>query len=251
MEPNINEVLRPVEGKENNLRYDFGTDIKQAWNIIVSPNETFKYINEQPTWWLPLTILILISIAYILITFPSIIIPEKINSIMSNPAIQNLSEAQKTKLLTTSNILIRSIVGAIISTPIYLLLKAAIFYFTVVVTGYEIKFKKIFSLTVWSGIITSLGVIVKTLLTIMKHSSQVYTSLAVFLPGMNNKSVLFAFLNNFEIFTLWNLALIGVGIGVITKMDKKKSTTLVFVLWLLWVIINTFILRKFGAGATV
>ncbi|NIA23211.1 MAG: hypothetical protein GWP03_03505 [Proteobacteria bacterium] len=55
-------------------------------------------------------------------------------------------------------------------------------------------------------------------------------------------------MNNFEIFTLWNLTLIGLGLGVITKLNKKKSTTIVFVLWILWVLINTFVLRKFSPG---
>lgn len=243
-----NEIVKVSENVESKSKYDFIEDLKQIWNIIISPNKTFAYIDENPTWWLPLTTLIVISIGYILITFPSIVIPEKINAIMSNPAIQNLSDAQKTKILTTSNILIRSIIGALISTPIYLLLKSAIFYFTIIVTGYEIKFRKMFSLTVWAGIITSLGIIVKTLLTLVKHSSDVYTSLVVFLPNLDKGSALFSFLNSFEIFTLWNLSLIGLGLGVITKLDKKKSTIIVFVLWLLWILINTFVLRRFSGG---
>ncbi|NIA23278.1 MAG: hypothetical protein GWP03_03850, partial [Proteobacteria bacterium] len=173
-----NETLKMPENTTEESKYNFIEDLKQIWNIIVSPNETFAYINEKPTWWLPLTTLIIISIGYILVTFPSIIIPEKISTIMSNPAIQNLTDAQKAKILSTSNILIRSIIGAIISTPIYLLLKGVIFYFAIIVTGYEIKFRKMFSLTVWAGIITSLGIVVKTALTVIKHSSNVYTSLA-------------------------------------------------------------------------
>lgn len=243
-----NETLKMPENTTEESKYNFIEDLKQIWNIIVSPNETFAYINEKPTWWLPLTTLIIISIGYILVTFPSIIIPEKISTIMSNPAIQNLTDAQKAKILSTSNILIRSIIGAIISTPIYLLLKGVIFYFAIIVTGYEIKFRKMFSLTVWAGIITSLGIVVKTALTVIKHSSNVYTSLAVFLPNLDKSSSLFVFLNNFEIFTLWNLTLIGLGLGVITKLNKKKSTTIVFVLWILWVLINTFVLRKFSPG---
>jgi hypothetical protein len=231
---------------EENIKYNISKDINQFGNIILNPSKTFEYISEKPTWWLPLLFLIIISVLYVLFTFPSIIIPEKISSIMSNPSVQKLSEAQKAKYLSTSSILIRSLIGAVISTPIFLLLKTAIFYFAIIVSGYEIKFKKVFSLITWASVITSLGILIKTLLTLIKHTSEIYTSLAVFGVGMDHKSSIFVLLNNFEIFTIWNILLIGFGVGAITNMKRSKSIAIVVVLWLLWVLINTFVFNKFS-----
>ncbi len=231
---------------EENKRYNISKDINQFGNIIFSPSKTFEYICEKPTWWLPLLLLIIISVLYILVTFPSIIIPEKISSIMSNPSVQNLSEAQKAKYLSSSSILIRSLIGAIISTPIFLLLKTAIFYFAIIVSGYEVKFKKVFSLITWASVVTALGIVIKTFLTLIKHTSDIYTSLAVFGIGMNHKSSIFVLLNNFEIFTIWNILLIGFGVGAITKMKRSKSITIIVVLWILWILINTFVFNKFS-----
>ncbi|RKX72060.1 hypothetical protein DRP43_01645, partial [candidate division TA06 bacterium] len=152
----------------------------------------------------------------------------------------------KAKYLSTSSILIRSLIGAVISTPIFLLLKTAIFYFAIIVSGYEIKFKKVFSLITWASVVTSLGILIKTFLTLIKHTSEVYTSLAIFGVGMDHKSSIFVLLNNFEVFVIWNILLIGLGVGSITNMKKSKSVSIIVVLWLLWILINTFVFSKFS-----
>jgi len=75
---------------------------------------------------------------------------------------------------------------------------------------------------------------------------KVQTSLALFLPVDLSDKFYYNFLAGFDIFNLWQVLLISVGISVIYNFTFKKSFTTVFILWLLAILVGTVLKTVFG-----
>jgi hypothetical protein len=65
----------------------------------------------------------------------------------------------------------------------------------------------------------------------------VQTSLAAILSEANPTSLPFLILSRFDIFEIWQIAVVSIGISIIYRFNIKKSAGLVIGLWTLWSII--------------
>jgi hypothetical protein len=68
-----------------------------------------------------------------------------------------------------------------------------------------------------------------------KGSLNVFTSLAIILPEEASDSRLFKLLDAFDVFTAWKLALLTLGLSIVTSRTRRQSALLVIVPWVLWV----------------
>jgi hypothetical protein len=136
--------------------------------------------------------------------------------------------------------LIIGLVSLVFTTTFFLFAKSGIFLVFSNIFGGEATFKKVFSVSSWALLIETLATVVKTPIMFLKHSSEILTSLALFFPYLSHKSICFKFLNKFDFFTIWELVVIGLGLGIVSKFSTKKGIIIVFSLWLVWIIISVF-----------
>lgn len=206
--------------------------------IFSKPKETFVSIDEKPNWFFPFIILIIISIISLIITYHNIILPEQISRITE---MRDLTEEQLAKVKETIggiSGLIISLVSVIFALPIFLFAKSGVLFVCSNIFGGETTFKKVLSVSSWALLVEALATVIKTPIMLLKHSSEVVTSLALFFPYLSHESICFKFLNKFDFFTVWELALIGIGLGIVSKFSTKKGVIIVFSLWILWIIIS-------------
>jgi len=206
--------------------------------IFSRPRETFGSIDEKPDWLLPFLILIAVSILSLVITYHKVILPEQIAKVteMGNLTEEQLAKARE--MMEGMRGIILSLVGIIITISLFLFLKSGIFLVFSNILGGESTFKKVLSISSWALLIEVAEIIVKTPVMFLKHSSQVITSLALFFSFLSHKSFTFRLLNKFDFFTIWELALIGIGLSTVSKFSTKKGEGIVFSLWVIWIIIS-------------
>ncbi len=89
--------------------------------------------------------------------------------------------------------------------------------------------------------------IIKTPLILAKKTLKVHTDLALFLPVDWSDSFLYMVLDQIDLFTIWQVVLLGIGTSVIYNFSLKKSLNTIVVLWLLLVLIST-VVQKLTAG---
>jgi hypothetical protein len=70
----------------------------------------------------------------------------------------------------------------------------------------------------------------------VKKTAQVHTSLAAIMPSGSDESLLFKILSHTDIFTIWEIWLISLGLAIVYKFSTKKAATLVIGLYLVYVI---------------
>ena len=221
--------------------------MKKLLNLYFSPVEVFKQLSEKPDWVIPVIITLVIILILTMVALPKVIIPEQSKRIME---MEQLQEAQKERDLASLEGIrpyIQTPIFVIIFTFLLIFAKAGIFFLIFSLFGSRTVFKKVLAVVSYSFLISIPESILKTAMMLMKGSTRVYTSFALFASNLGFKSPLFGLLSRIDIFTIWNLILISLGFTVIYGIGKKKSFGIVFGCWVLWLLIQfgiKFILPK-------
>jgi hypothetical protein len=125
----------------------------------------------------------------------------------------------------------------------WLLLALFLYYSAILLNAQGINFKTVFTVVVYSEcIILLMGIINLLLLYVRGINSinnmtdlQVIVGLDYFIADKPHNIPLFTFLSNFNVFSIWYVATLAIGVSVVTNFSKLKSVILVSSIWLLGV----------------
>lgn len=233
------EVVTVAEQAEEKKPMSGG---QKMWGIFSDPRRTFSSLSEKPTWILPVIVLIVIAMISSVLVTP-FRMQEAIEKIDQNP---RLSAQQKEEIFDRMEEqrakpvmkLISYIIAPIAAIFVIVFIVSGLFYLGInVLLGGEASFKKVLSVYCWSGLVTIPGFIVKTPLMLVKKSSQIHTSLAALMPSGSEENLLFKILTHTDIFVIWEIWLISIGLAIVYKFSTKKTMGLVIGFYLFYVLI--------------
>ncbi len=216
--------------------------MERVTKVFYSPREVFSHLNEKPGWFIPVLILVVVSLIAISLTYSPIIRPEQIKRIEASPRLSPEQIEEARSRLEGNFPLVIALVGTVVVTPIALLIVSAVLYGIFSLMGSKATFKRVFAICSYSSLIAALAVVIKTPIQLAKGSSQIYTSAVLAAPGLSTESVLFRLLNSFDIFTLWQLWVVILGFAVICNFSMKKSSIGVVSPWVIYVVLKVFLL---------
>ncbi|NOZ74861.1 MAG: hypothetical protein GXO90_05710 [FCB group bacterium] len=98
--------------------------------------------------------------------------------------------------------------------------------------GGQARFSTLFGLTAWSYFINIPELIVKIPLMLSKWSFEVYTGLGLLDIGESG-SFIHTFLAGIDLFSLWRLILIAIGLGIVYRQGTGKYVGALLILWFL------------------
>lgn len=225
-------------------------------SVFTQPRRLFEYLRQKPDWVVPIIVVVLFSLAASFLVY-DIAIDDQIKKIEQN---ENIPDERKDTIIDNMearregawryvSILAFPVVGVFVA---FSLVSLVFLFIGNVILGGKARFKQIFSVYAYAYLIPAiLGSIIKIPLILQKHSLDVRTSLALFLPSAETQSTLFRLLDSFDIFTLWFLAVFGIGYAIVYKFSTTKGLIAVFFTWLVWVLITKVALASlfsaFGA----
>lgn len=213
--------------------------------IFSSPTETMEALNKKPTWLVPFIILVIVITASQFITM-DININDQMEAMksrgMSGEQLEMATERMQGPLKYIGFGL--APIGLMI---VWLALAGILLFTGNIIMGGKAKFKNIFSLVAWSGMIGIISTALTTyLITVKGTRAGVTTSLALLLPAPllgENQTIIYRILSQFDAFSIWTLFIWVVGLSVIYRFSMKKSAMMVLSLW---VIFSVFVV---GIGA--
>jgi hypothetical protein len=210
-------------------------------NIIATPSEVFEKLKEQPQWLLAFA---LISIVTIGIAFFTIPLTKQITYLALSQS-QNLEEEQLRRAVAMSE---RFQYVGLAFVPVLLLFRwlvlGAVLYCAAILLGAnELRFKQVYAALVFAEMILLLMAIINILLIHIKgidslhHITdlQAIIGLDYLLEDKATHVPLFMFLNSINIFNIWYVATLTIGVSVMTNFSKLKSAMVVSTVWLLGV----------------
>ena len=218
--------------------------LERIIGIYYRPGEVFQYLSERPDWVVPFMLVLITSLLIVSFTLPTIILPEQTELARERLEEAGLSDDQieaRVEAMTGKTGFIIGIVGVTFIFLFLLFGRAGIFLGIFSVVGEKSSYKQSLSIVSYAMMVHIIDSIIKGFLMYVKQTSQVYTSLALFMPGGDPQSKPFQLLGKFDLFTLWELSLLAIGFSVIYKISLKKTSGIVFGLWTLWVLLSVLL----------
>jgi hypothetical protein len=215
------------------------------FDIYFSPTKYFTRTKEKPKWLIPIIIIVVVAILLTLVVMSTFSPEQKLAQLRE----RNLTPEQMERAQHFMNgpfAMISGIVSAIIVVPLALLIAALVFNFLLPLIGTNGVFLVTFSTVVGAALVRIPGMIIRMILILIKKTPFVHTSFALFFP-MLSKGYFFRLMSKLDFFTIWEVALIGLGLKTIYSIKDKRSYYLVFGVWLLYIIITSIFPGRMGA----
>ena len=205
--------------------------------VIVSPRETFETVAAHPSWLL-MAIVVIVLTAIPTLWFQSTEIGRQATLDESVRQMQafgmNVSdqvyEAMRKGIMEPSPMRTAWSLVAMAAMPflVWAIMAGLAMGIFGVLMGGSGTFKKAFAAVVHSGVIGVIGVLVITPLNYARESLTSATNLAVLLPFLPDGSFLARLLGMMDLFRLWGLFVLAIGLGMAFKKKTSAVATVVF-----------------------
>ncbi len=247
-------------------------------NIFFSPTRRFQSLAQKPEWVVPLILLLILPL--IISTIAVTVLPRAvlINAIeerisrtkefidqqiekgrmpqaQREVAIQRIEEAFRTELEFYRNsskfalffrFLLRSL-SAVIWSGVQLLLWATILNLLLPLLGTGSSFALTFAIAANSALVRLPTALFRALLMLATNKITVATNLALLFP--NVPIYLKSIFSCIDIFTIWELILVSVGLKVVFNLQTKQTAPVVFLVWFGYVLLLSGLLTLSGGLA--
>jgi hypothetical protein len=221
------------------------------FGVLFRPRHTFSVMREAAVghWWIVPVLTVLVAGLYTVALLPSMaatveaaaggggqVRVETGDSEGAASADQEFQQGNPSQL--GMFIGITTFVGAVIGTLFGYLIRAALLFAVGLALGGRASFRQIFRMSVW----TTLPDVFRFFVGAMA----MFTTGDMTAPGLSGiftvseltdvSPLLVAFLSNIDVFTLWSLILIGVGVAVTYQVRPGKAAVITLIYWIIGLI---------------
>jgi len=209
--------------------------------IYFSPEKTFKDIDAKKDWIAPLIVVLSVTLLVSIIIMKPIIIPELIQRV---EAMDYLDTDMKETILSKMDVqqlFVRNVVSSVVKRIFNITMSGLILLLVISTVTKHASYRKVITAVVYSSLVIIPESLIKVPLMFIKETSRVYTSLGLFMPVSMEKTYISHVLNNFDIFTLWSIIIVTIGIRVLCVAEKAKVNKIVVSLWMCWVLLSSLL----------
>ena len=202
--------------------------IQRLINIFVAPARVFQELAIRPTWVVPLVVISLYVPLLQTIAFSSARGQEALRQeMMKDPRTSKMTPEQMETYLGISRYIVPG--TTLVALPVLTFAAAGVVYFVFsIILGGEATYRQALSAWTHTGLIGLLGGAVQIGLVIVKGSLSANTSLAAFLPFLEENTFPYRLLQVFDFFLIWQLAVLSIGMGIMSKVGTKKAAISLF-----------------------
>ena len=216
-------------------------------NTFFEPKKLFQSLKIKPTWLVPFIIVAILGMGSFWFTFP-LIMKDVVTNIQEN---ERFTEEQKEMIIEriggADHPPVYQLAFAPVGVLVYLFLIAGVLFLVFnVLLGGDSSFKRVLSVFSYSTLIAIPQAIVKLPLIFAKQTVNVQTSLAIFLSPDDKETFLYKVLGGLDVFTLWQVLVISLGLAVMYNYTMKKSFTVVLILWILLIVVGAALSTLLG-----
>lgn len=222
----------------------------RIWGVLTSPRETFADVAARPRWLGMMLVAILVTAVC---TGGFLMTPVGQQAYLDNQIestkrfVGEVSEAQVAGMerMLPYAAPISAVSVAIIMPIMWLVMSGILFAVFSAALGGTATFKQVFAVMAHSSAITVVQQLFVTPLNYVRESMSSATNLAVFLPMLDEGSFLAKFLGTIDLFLVWWVVLLSIGLGV---LFKRKTGPIATGLFVVYGIIAVIVAAFFGRG---
>ena len=200
--------------------------------VFFSPGATFGSVRSrvgQTDWLVPLIIMAIVAVITVYMTAPII---QKM-SMEQMKTSMGQDEQVIEKMQTIGNV--AALVGAPVGVAVALFVTSLVLLVLArFILGGETTYKHVLAVTSLSSLVGIPAAIVTVPLMLAKESAFVQVGFGLLLPGSMAETFLARLLFNLNFFSIWQYALVAIGLGIVSGISTKKAAIGVFVLFFLY-----------------
>jgi hypothetical protein len=222
----------------------------RVWGILTSPRETFVDVVARPRWFGMMALVLLVT-AVGVGAFYSTEVGR--NAFLEQQAEQaraagrEIPEAQWAVVEKIASYMGPITAGStlLVAPIMWLVMSGLLFLVFNVALGGTATFRQLFAVFVHSTAITVVQTLFSTPLNYVRESATSATNLAVFLPMLDERSFLAKFLGTIDLFIVWWVVVLAIGLGV---LFKRKTGPIAAGLFVVYGVIAVIVAAFFGRG---
>jgi len=204
--------------------------------VFTSPGQTFESIDKKPSWIVPFIITVVIGLGFVYLT-TDIITSDTLTQQEEEMIEQGMDSAQIEQALGMTEKFMKFFLPAftIVGPLVFWAIIGGVFMFVGnVILGGSSSFKKVYTVTAWSWLIHVLGSLILLPLVLAKETIMISFSPAAMMSDESRMTFMYQFLSKFDLFNIWFVAVLAIGLAVVYKMKTQKMVTAAFVVFLIW-----------------
>ena len=229
----------PAAPAEKNL-------IARFVGVVFAPKETFVAVAAKPKWFGMLLITTLLTAVVVGGFFATPVGQQAYIDQASkpNPITGTVPNEQQMKYIEMFGRYMPYVygVGALIASPIVVLIMAGIAFLVFgTFMGGQATFKQVFAVVVHSGVIGVVGQLIVMPVNYFRETLESPMNLAVLLPMLDPGGFLAKLLGSVELFRVWSVIVLSIGLGVVYKRKTQSVAIPLFVIYAIIAIITAAI----------
>jgi len=238
-------VARPAEADTPALSFP-----ERLMGIFISPGETLEDVARKPGFWAPLITLVLGGIAFSETMLWKIGMERIVRTQIEQGSRASSMSPEQMDQAVRQGVRIGGVLahfGPIVFLPLYLLVLAGLGLLAVnLIFGAKMKFKAVFSLISYANLVSLLGSLMAVAVILFgdpdhfNSQNPVPSNVGFFLNPTQVSKPLYALASSPDIFTIWMLILVAIGLSKGTGSKVKPLPIFLSYagLWAIWIVIK-------------
>ena len=233
--------------------------LRLLWGMIVRPRVTLEYLREQGarTWWLPALLCVCLIVLPIVVATPIttrqareafLAAQEQMGEQMPEDMSAEQQAQMEQAMSVTASPLITVVfpaVSSVVARAVGWLAWAGALYLAGLALGGRSTFRQMFRTVVWTWLPYAVRGFLQTIYILVSGELVANPGLSglvqdsrsiqemVLAPPSAGRMVLVALLSRVDLFLIWNLVLLVIGVRVVARLPRRKAILLTLGVWLL------------------
>ncbi len=210
-------------------------------NIYFSPKKTFEAMRLKTRWVTPFVLLLVLGTGFGLLTTPART-NDTLEQMKKRFAESSLPADRQAEILETvenraGNPVWNAFVP-VVMTIIYLIAAGILFFIGNILMGGEARFVSVFSTLIYANLIGVPELLVKGFLAYVKGTLNTPLSIAAFFSPDKSETFAYRFINGFDIFSIWFIAVLIIGLATAYGFKTGKMAAWILPLWVLMKVVG-------------
>jgi len=210
--------------------------------VLFSPGQTFADIARKPDWVIPALVIIAVFLIAAIVTTPRIDFEGMMRQAMEAKGQTGAAAEQGLRFGVAMAKGIQYTIPFLLIG--FIAVGALIYWLGVRLAGGDATYQQVFSVVIYAFIPLAIRQLVKIPVVLSKHNinprevETLVRSGPAFLVSYKDHPILWALLTRLDLFAIWSVILVIIGLAAASRLSKAKSAGVVIVVWSIMTLIT-------------
>ncbi len=221
---------------EHNTQDGNKTVLQRIFGVFLTPRATFSALAQSIGMLdllVPFLILLALSVGNQRLVGPLALEEQREQILQSERILDEQKDTILERMEGAINKPSRYLLGGVTLIVWYAILGGVIMFFGAFILSGQATYRDTLAVVLYANLVGVVESIVKIPLILQTGTTRVETGLALLLPGSLDGTLIYRFFHRLDIFAIWKVFLVALGVALVYKVEEKRARTVLFGAWVL------------------